>query len=291
MKLYLLITFCLLSGSGLVAQADTTTAPADSTPVKNTFTVGLVYCNNASYYGQKGLEKNPYAAVAASWRFTSGFYLTGLAYRLLNDSSAAVSAESLGAGYSFKMSKHLSADIGYSHTVYPTYSPFIQAANPDNATASLTYENWLSTRVNIDYAFGKTQDYFVTAGTGKQINLGSISPKDIITLTPELSVTAGTQRFYQTYVTELRKRDSVLGVPLPPLLGGSSSGSSGSSSAKTTSTTQFNLLSYTLKCPLAYNRSRYVVELAAQFSVLSNKVQNTAGKVNSFLTASFYYQF
>jgi len=272
------------------AQQDSTVVVnGDSTVSRSTFTIGAIYANNANYYGQKAKENMPYAAVVASYRHKSGLYVTGMAYKLLNDSANTVSAGSVGAGFSFNIARNLSADISYNHTFYPTHSPFLQAANADNASASLTLDNWLSTTANVDYAFGKTEDIFVSLGTGKFINLGSLfSPKDFVSITPAIDVVAGTQHYYQSYVTEKKFRDSVLGI-LGPILGGG--GNQGSSETKTTMSTSFDLLSYNLKIPLAYNRAHYLLEAAYQLSVLSKQVDAGTGKANSFFTLSFYYQF
>ncbi|PZR25477.1 MAG: hypothetical protein DI535_18110 [Citrobacter freundii] len=270
-------------------QAQDSTAVADSTePARSTFTIGTSYSNNANYYGQKAAEKTPYIAAVASYRHKSGLYATAMAYRLLNDSQTVASASSLGAGFAFNLGKHLSVDMSYSHTFYPSLSPFLQAANANNASFSITHNGWLSTTLGADYAFGKTNDVFVTAGIGKLISLGSISAKDVITINPVIDVTAGTQRFVETYIEEKKLRDSLLGVfPIGPIFG--QPGSTPTTTTKTT--TSFDLLSYNLKFPLAYNRAHYMLELAYQLSILSNKAQTGANDKNSFFTASFYYQF
>lgn len=283
MKTFLpLITTIILSTAGYAQSVD-------STAKTSAFTLGASYSNNANYYGQKAEENMPYAAFSATYQHKSGIYLSGMAYRLLNDSTSAVSASSLSAGYSFNISKHLSADLSYSHTFYPSNSPFLQAANANTASASLTLANWLSTKANVDYAFGETKDIFVTLGTEKFISLGKLfSEKDFVSITPSVEVTGGTQRFYQTYVTEKRLRDSLLGLPLLPILGGPGNTET---TTTTTSSSSFDLLSYNFKLPIAYNRSSYLLELAYQLSVLGKKVESGAGKANSFFTLSFYYQF
>ncbi len=165
----------------------------------------------------------------------------------------------------------------------------MQAANADNASASLTLENWLSTTANVDYAFGKTQDVFVTLGTGKFINLGSLfSPKDLVSLTPAVDVVGGTQHFYETYVTEKKLRDSLLGILLPPVLGGSGSGNS---ETTTTTSTSFDLLSYNLKLPLAYNRAHYLLEVAYQLSVLGKQSKRDQEKQIHFSPSVFITSF
>jgi hypothetical protein len=272
------------------AQTDST-LQKDSVPAeKSTLTVGATYANNANYYGQKSTEKMAYAATVASYKHRSGFYLNGVAFRLLNDKDHFVSAYSAGAGFSFKLSKRLTADLSYNYTFYPKLSPFLQAANPHSASINLSHSSWLTTTLNADYAFGKTDDYFTTLGVSKQINLFHISNKDIITLTPLIDVTAGTQRFYKYYVTERTIRDSLLGTLLPPIFG-----TPGGGTTTTTTTakpfTSFDILSYNLKLPLAYNRASYLLEVACQLSLLGDKAQSDPGKLNSFYTASFYYQF
>ena len=270
------------SGQTDSAGADTT----DSVVAKSTLTLGATYCNNADYYGQKAVESNPYIAASATYRFRSGIYFSGLAYRLLKDTINTLSAENLRGGFEFSISKRLSADISYSHTFYPSYSPLLQASNPDNISATLTYENFLSSKLTADYAFGKSTDFFATVGTGKQINLGHLTEKDIITITPTVAVTAGTQHFYQTYLIEKKLQDSLLGIILPTLTGPETSQVS-----QTVTTTQFSILSYNFNCPLAYSRAGYMIEINYQLSLLSNKAESGPGQLNSFFSASFYYQF
>lgn len=264
-------------------------AQEDSTEKKKTtFTVGATYANDVSYYGQRAEERMPYIAASASLRLPSGIYFSGLGYRLLNDSSNVVSASAVSAGIAFNLGKKLSADISYSHLFFPAHSPLLQAANSDMASASLSYEYWMTTGVNVDYAFGKEQDVFVTLSTEKFINLGHLfSQKDFVSLTPSVEIVGGTQHFYQTYVEEKRLRDSLLGILPLPIIGGQDD-----EPATTTSTsTSFDLLSYNLRIPLAYNRSNYLVEAACQLSVPGKHAEAGAGNLNTFFTFSFYYQF
>src|ERR1700733_4150628 len=176
MKQLICMLFTGLVWFNCTAQSDTlqNSALADTVKTKSTLTAGVTYCNNADYYGQVALEKLPYIAAAATYRLKWGVYFTGMAYKLLNDSQGFVSATNIGAGYNLKISKKFTADLSYSHTFYPTYSPFLQAANPDNANVELSYENWLTTTASADYAFGKTTDIFLKLGLSKMISLGSI---------------------------------------------------------------------------------------------------------------------
>ncbi len=282
-----MLSLILSWGMKSFAQADS----SQTEKKKTTLTAGITYSNNASYYGQQAAEKMPYAAVSAMLKFPFGLYFTGMGYRLLHDSDAIVSASAAGIGFSFNLGKKLVADLNYSHTFYPAQSPFLQAASPDMAGASLSYEYWMTTAVNADYTFGKQQDVFVTLSTEKLIGLGHLfSKKDLVTLTPKIEVTAGTQHFYESYITEKYKRDSIMGFPLPPLIH-----LPGSSTTTTTTTTvdnsKFDMLSYNLRVPLAYNRAHYMIEAAWQLAVLSREAQTGGGTANSFFHLSMYYQF
>lgn len=286
MSKYILTFFVACTCSMQAFSQTDSTAESDK---KVTLTVGATYANNVSYYGQKAAESMPYIAASASLRLPFGLYFTGTGYRLLNDSGRVVSASAAGIGFAFNLTKKLTADLSYSHTFFPDNSPFLQAANPDNASASLKYEYWMTTGVNADYHFGKQQDIFVTLSTEKQITLGSLfKDKDLVTLTPLIEITGGTQRFYQTYISQKLLRDSLLGLPLPGI-GGLTGTESGSTTTSTT--TQFNLLSYNLRVPLAYNRAHYMIEAAYQLSVLGPKAETGGGKLNSFFNFSVYYQF
>ena len=273
--------WCQLS----VAQTDSTTV--DSVSSKSTFTLAAVYSNNASYYGQRAAEKIPYAAIAAVYQLKSGVYFTGQTYKLLNDNTSTLSAGSLGAGVNFKLAKNLTTDLSYSHSFYAANSPLLQATNADNASVALSFEKWITVSLTGDYAFGKTNDAFVTAAVSKQISLFSIGKRDVVTITPLANIVGGTQHFYQTYIKKKKIRDSILGNLPVPIFGRPNSGQD----IETEMTTNFNLLSYNFKLPLAYNRANYLVEAAYQLSLLSDHVQATTGNVNSFFTFSFYYQF
>ncbi len=283
-----LFLFIALTASSVACSAQTDSsavAVADSTPAKSTLTLAAIYADNASYYGQKSEEPTPYFAVAAVYQLKSGFYLTGQSYKLLTDNTSTVSAAALGAGINFKLGKKMKTDISYSHSFYPSYSPMLQSSNADNATLSFALEkSWIKPKLTMDYAFGNTNDAFATAALSKSINLFSVTPKDIITIEPEWSIVGGTQHFYQEYVTQKKLHDSLLGIL--PGLGNSTT----SSHTDTVATTNFNLLSYNFKLPLAYNRSNYLIQAEYQFSLLSEHVAANK-QINSFLTFSFYYQF
>ena len=274
--------------AGYTQQDSIVNVPGDSISTKSTLTLGTSAVSNADYNGQRSIEKMPYAAFVASYRHRSGFVLNALSYRLLNKESKGFgSAYGAGAGYSMDLKKGWNAELGYQYTFFPKHSPFLQAANPHSTTISVTSEKAITSKLEGNYSFGETNDFFLTLAFGKQISLFSFTQKDVVVFTPQLDVTGGTQRFYNYYIKQKTIRDSLTGTLLDPIGGGSQEGTDTTSQV----VTNFDLLSYNLKLPVAFSRANYLIELSAQFSLLSDKAQVQPGELNTFFSAAFYYQF
>ncbi len=286
---YLFFIIPILANSFCFAQTDSFSASnTDSIPArKNSLTLAAVYANNAAYYGQRPEETTPYAALSATYQLKSGFYLSGLAYKILTEKNREISAANIGAGIAWKFNQKLSGDLRYTHSFYPAQSPLLQSVNKENISFGLTHNSWLETTLSGDYAFGKTNDFFITAGIAKDIPLFSIGNKDIVSIKPFISVVGGTQRYYNTYVTEQKLRDSLLGIVTGPIFGSPSAGKD----TTTTAGNRFDLISYNFELPLSYSRANYMIQASYQVSLLSNNSLSQPGKLNSFFTLGFYYQF
>lgn len=277
----------LLSSTDTTISADT--SAVQNTEEKTTFTLGVLYSNNVNYYGHVAAEKMPYVALAGSVRFPHGFYITGLAYKLFND-SLAVSAFGLGAGYEFDIAKNLTGDVSYHHTFFPKNSPFIQASSPGLISAVINYEHLFSTSLTADYAFGKQSDYFFTLGNSKGFDIYMPDNKSIFTVTPGIDIIAGTQQYYETYITERKNNGKGIGSGNNPGKGNPNPNSG--TTIEERSFSKFGLMSYNFKLPISFSRANYLAELEYQFSLLAkNAVLEGLSDNHSFVTLSFYYQF
>lgn len=300
MLLFLLLTAKSYNGfsqstdslNQLSTSIDTTTVTDTITQLgeeKTTFTLGVLYSNNVNYYGQVAAEKMPYVALAASVRFPLGFYATGLAYKLFND-SLPVSAFGVGAGYEFDIAKNLTGDVSYNHTFFPKNSPFIQASSPSLLSATINYEHIFTTSLTGDYAFGKQNDYFVTLSNSKGFDIYLSDNKSIFTVTPGIDIIAGTQQYYETYITERKNNGKGIGSGNNP--GKGNPNPNAGTTVEEISFSKFGLMSYNFKLPISFSRANYLAELAYQYSLLSaDAVLEGMKKSHSFITLSFYYQF
>ncbi|MND48070.1 hypothetical protein D3C80_389810 [compost metagenome] len=271
------IFFCLIRVIGF-AQADSS---------KTTLTVAAMYSSNANYYGQTTDQKFPLVLTNATVRLPMGLYFASSIYQLINTEGGTVVA--LGAGYDYSLTEKLTVGLGFNHTFFPTNSPLLQASNAENINASVTYNYWLTSALSADYAFGKEQDFFITLTNSKAFSLGSLfSDEDYISIEPGVEIVAGTQHFYDTYITKKNNKANPGGKPnvqQQPVNNGNGSIVSYVPASK------FSLLSYNLKMPLAYNRSTYLIEAAYQLSILGKQVDAVSTTPKSFFNLSFYYQF
>nr|WP_262903515.1 hypothetical protein [Niabella beijingensis] len=272
----------------MFAQDSSDVQQADTVKEKTTLTVAALYGTGIDYYGQTTEQHLPYLALNATVRIPAGLYLSATGFHLFSD-SLFLSASALSLGYGFRISPRLTGDISFTHTFFPSKSPFLQASSPNMASASLGYEYFLKTALDADLAFGEQTDYFTTLSNSKSFDFNLSGGRAILNFTPELAVTAGTQQYYETYLVEKEHPGKGNGKangngngnkPLPP----------GQTIETTIDYKKYGLLSYNLKLPVSYNRASYLVEAALKLSLLGNNAVNE-GTVNSFFTLSAYYQF
>ncbi|MBC7916152.1 MAG: hypothetical protein H7Y07_18765, partial [Pyrinomonadaceae bacterium] len=151
------------------------------------------------------------------------------------------------------------------------------------ASASLSYD-WkvFNTGLNADYAIDDESALYMTFNISKSLDLGSLGAKDYISLEPTFQLAGATQRITTTEVIPPPQRGGFLPLPL--------SKKARKPQYREVTTTSFDLLSYNLKLPLAYNRANYAIEATYQGSVLS-KAASDSQKIRSFFNLGFYYIF
>lgn len=280
-RLILLIAFTVITIQVSLAQSIQNKADTvRDEKKKTTLTLAAIYNTNADYYGQTADRKLPYILANATVSFPFKLSFSVSSYKLL-DSTKGITATVLGVGYDFSLAKNLNAGVNYSHTFNAINSPLLQASNTDNASANINYKYWLTTGLTLDLAFGDEQDGFLTFTNSKEIDLGSFTEKDIISLTPTIEIVGGTQHFYQSYTTTQKNRKRIIGGILQPP----------KTTTTTVATTKFNLLSYNFSLPLSYSRSSYMIEATYKLSILGKNVEAVSRTPKSFFNLGFYYQF
>lgn len=259
-----------------------TQAQQDST-AKSVLTLAAVYGSTANYFGQTTTEQLPYVLTYVSYRVKSGVYVSASALKLIDKGSNGIANVDLSAGYAFDITKRLAADMSYTRSFYKNDVPLLQAFNENNINITLSLSHAFKTSLSGDYQFGKQNDGFATFTNSKLISLGSFSEKDLISIEPGLSVIAGTQHFYQTYINEQQRRIELLDQLFP--------GAQPAPESTTITSTKFDLLAYVFSIPLTYSRPNYSIEATYTASLASRKLSESKDKLSSIINLSFYYQF
>jgi len=291
MKHFLYLTFVLFAGAlPAIAQSSAQIKNDTTEKAKISLSLATIYASDASYYGQASTERLPYVMASASLNFPSGFFLSAGSYKLLNYGSG-VSGVDLSAGFDFKLSKNLSSSLSYTRSFFPDSSLLLQSTNLNMASASLSYDwHFLSTGLYADYAIGDQSALYMSFDVTKAFDFGSLfSSKDYISFEPAFELVGGTQSIITTEEVPPAKGNGNGGGGIVPIL--LPRKNNRPPQYRTVEETSFDLLSYNLKLPLAYNRASYAVELTYQGSVLSNRVEGASSKPRSFMYLGFYYIF
>jgi len=265
----------------IVAAQDTainTNAPIVKSP---TLTLAAIYGTNANYYGQTAEERLPYVLTNGSYRLANGIYLSVGGYRLLTNSEATFAEVDLTAGYEVNFTESFSGSFGYTRSIFGQNSPLLQATNENTLSASVSYDwKFLKSSLGSFYAFGTTNDVFLTLNNSKLIDLGSLlSAKDFISFEPGFEIATGTVQYLEEYIVRRENQVQIPGAPRIPEY-----------AILTRSDSTFDLLSYSANFLLGYNRSHYLIEMGYQLSFLGSNIA-TSKKPRSFFNLSLYYQF
>ena len=277
---YFYFILLIIANLSVLAQ----TPSRDSLQIKKpTFILAAIYSSDASYFGQTTTGRLPYILAHASVKLSNGFFLSTGTYKLINAGSG-ISGVDLTAGYEFKLSQNLSSAISYSRSFYPDSSLFLQSANLNTFSGELKYDwSWLTTGINADYIPGEEEALFLSFNAGKSIELASFNHNDYISFDPSFTVVGSTQRISTTEQvpssTSGGKGGGVVRLPFNK--------KNEKTQYRTVEKTSFNLLSYNLNLPLAYNRTNYTFEVSYQ-GTSGGSAWNSA---RSFFSMGMYYMF
>lgn len=271
---FLLITAPLL----VFGQSDT----LSSEKKQNTLTLSAVASSNANYYGQTAAETLPFAYLDLKLRTSWGWYISGGGYQLFKENNFP-SELHLSTGFEFDLGPNADFEVGYTRSFYSKASPLLQASNPNSLSSTIGIDHLFRTELIADYNFGQSEDVFISFDNSKNILLGQLGEKNTFYLKPGISIVAGTQRFYNTYIEEQKQwlgLDKILPIP---------GNNQPQTTEKTTVSTDFSLLSYNFNIPFIYYRGKGAVMLSYQLSVLSNKSAQS-NRSNSFFSLGYFYQ-
>jgi len=259
-------------------------ADTDTVVRKQSVSVGVSYGSDASFFGRTGPVRYPFLNADVIYNSKAGFFVYGSFYKVFG-SIPVIDETDVGGGYYYRVSPKFTGNVSYTRFIFDKNALIIKSASSNDINFSNTYD-WkvLKSNVTMDYLFGQTSDFFITINNSKYIETdwSVFDDKDYLSFNPGFTVILGTQNFVQKYGInhpgkfDLGNNDIYFPPPLHAYAGYNS---------------EFQLLNYSFKIPVAYNRPHYTLEFAYKYSVPVNVEGILRNHRESFYNLTFYYLF
>jgi len=287
LRILILIAVCspasaaeLLRGDLIFSRTKFTAKDTDTIIRKRSISVGVNYGSDAMFFGRVGPITYPYFSTDVVYNFKSGFFVYGSALRLIGYNTS-VDELDVGGGYLYHPTKKFSGAISYNRFIFNKEERIIESATSNDVNWKNSYD-WgpVKSTATLDYLFGKSSDFFVTVTHSKYFETkGNVfDDKDFLSFNPGFSFIIGTQNFVQRYSMDHQARLNAINIYR---LGPGTNFNNG----------RLNMLNYSFKVPIAYNRPHYTFELSYKYSIPVNVEGALQNKHESFINASFFYVF
>ncbi|SDE78714.1 hypothetical protein SAMN05216464_109190 [Mucilaginibacter pineti] len=248
---------------------------------KQSLSVGINYGSDALFFGRTGPIKYPFFNGDIIYNSKSGFFVYGSLLKVLG--YAPVDEVDVGGGYFYRFSKSFTSTASYTRFIFNKNANVIKSASTNDINVKNSYDwHLFKTSAIVDYLFGKSNDIFLTVTNSKyfESSWSVFDDKDFLSLNPSFNFIMGTQNFVQRYSFDHRFQHQEIDniyVHNDPYLANYNR--------------KFNMLNYSFKIPLAYNRPHYTLEASWRYSIPVNVEGILQNRKESFFNFTFYYVF
>ncbi|MFA6087255.1 MAG: hypothetical protein WC743_23005 [Mucilaginibacter sp.] len=257
-------------------------ADTDTIVKKNSASAGISYGSDALFFGRTGPIKYPFMAADMILNYKSGFFVYGSALKVLGY-KPVVDEVDVGGGYFYRLSKKFTGTISYTRFIFNKESEIIKSASSNDINFKNSYDwKYLKTSVIADYLFGKSYDFFTTISNSKyfESNFSVFDDQDFLSINPTFNIILGTQNFVQRYSIDHQYQLEADNIYIRNENG-----------KRARANARFNVLNYSFKLPLAYNRPHYTLEASWRYSMPVNVEGTLKNHRESFFNFTFYYVF
>ncbi len=258
-------------------------ADTDSIIHKQSISVGVTGGSDASFFGRTSPKRYRYYTTDVVYNHKSGAFAYGTLWKV-SGSYPTVDEVDLGAGYVFHINPKLSGTTSYSHFFFNQNTQVIKSLSTNNIDLKTTYNFKLfKGSIAADYLWGKASDVFVTPSISRyyETKFGIFDDKDYLSFTPGISMILGTQNFVENYSEDQRADPNQ----------GSNFGHDTDNFLTAHANREFNVLNYSFKLPIAYNRPHYTLEANTKYSIPVNVEGQLKNHKEVFFTLTFFYLF
>lgn len=203
----LLLVFLLtLVISNLYAQADTIDQK------KSFFKAGITFINNNVYLGRADTVKSPTVIPIVSYNFKSGVYVSASLYDVTNRKTKRIDGGDIEVGYNYSFTDNFEAGASFTKIFNSSNSTRVNSSLSSIANAYLGYDigDVITTGLSANYSFSKKgfkNDVLLNPNLSHDFTVEKIfAAKDVLIISPIAGLNAGTQNFYEGYLTNRVKR-------------------------------------------------------------------------------------
>lgn len=250
-------------------------ADTDTLVKKQSISVGVTYGSDVMFFGRTSTQRYPFYTADMIYNAKSGFFAYASVWKV-SGSYPKLDEVDVGGGYLYHLGKRSSGSVSYTRFFFNRQAQVIKSAATNDIDIKNSYDwKFIKTSLSFDYLFGKATDIFLTPSISRHIetSFGIFDNKDYLTFNPGVSMIIGTQKFVDSYTNN----DDVTLLPIAP--------------GERYNNHDLNVLNYSFKLPIAYNRPHYTFEVSPKYSIPVNFDGNIRNRKEFFLNLTFYYLF
>ena len=272
--LFLITALFILVSSSLFAQE------SEKEEKKSSFKFGVDYINSNVFMGRTDTIAAPIISPSATYTFAFGLFITAAADYIPNRTKNRLDDGNIGIGYNYEITDNWAGSISLTKMFYASTSTQIASSVSSELNGNIQFTNdYLTPGIALDFAKGKTgkkNDFFINPSLSHDfIIAGLLGETDYLSISPMVSLNAGTQNFYDSYFGKVNK------LKHPK--------NSTELAAFRKGLTKFRLLDYELSAPVEYSLKPFLISFNPTLAIPENKLPYTITKSQANKSSLFYF--
>jgi hypothetical protein len=288
LTLFLVLFFLIGPRKAFAQTASVDTIGDLKSEKKASIKFGLNYLSNSVYLGRADTVKTPIIEPEIKYTFKSGIYLSGNLEYIPNRVTNRLDAGSVGGGYDFDINDDCSGGVSFTKLFYNATSTQIGSSISSTINGNLEYDiaDIISPSVSIDYNIlkqGFGSDILINAGLAHDFaKEGIFNSDDIGLISPTVTINAGTQNFYDAFLTlkkyKLTKAGKAKEAAAQKLI-----------ESQDAKLSQFTVLDYEVSAPVEYKIGPVIFSFTPTYALAENKLPPRITKSLAGTSSGLFY--
>lgn len=235
--------------------------------------------------GRTDTVTTPVVSPNVKYTLKSGIYFSGALNYIPNKKKKRLDGGDIAVGYDFNITDDLSGGASFTKLFYSSNSTQIGSSISSTFNFNLSYDigTLISPTLSADYnrnSRGISNDLVLNFGlTHDFIIIGVLGQKDIILISPTAAVNAGTENFYDAYLTKKKFKNITRTAEQNTLI-----------TTYIARLGQFGLLDYELSAPVEYKAGHFIFQFIPTYAIVKNQIPKQIAARLSNDPSVFYFE-